>query len=125
MKWDLQNLGNTFDSFNGDKQNQGLDSETCWGISKTTEESLEGLCSKGIRTKRIPVTWHNHIIDNSYNIDPEWMKRVKTVVDWSISKGLYVILNTNHDNADYSEDPIQYGKGYYPLRKDLICTIYL
>ena len=113
------NLGNTFDAFNGEKQNQGLDSETCWGVSKTTEESIEGLYTKGIRTIRIPVTWHNHIIDNSYTIDPEWMNRVKTVVDWSISKGLYVILNTHHDNAEYSVDPIKYGKGYYPLRKDL------
>lgn len=113
------NLGNTFDAFQGKSQNEGLDSETCWGVSKTTEEIIEGLYSKGIKTIRIPVTWHNHLIDKSYTIDPEWMKRVKTVVDWSISKGLYVILNTHHDNADFSEAPIEYGKGYYTLRKDL------
>ncbi len=113
------NLGNTFDAFSGNKQNQGLSSETCWGVDKTTEESIEALYTKGIRTIRIPVTWHNHIIDKSYTIDPDWMKRVKTVVDWSISKGLYVILNTHHDNAENSEDPIEYGKGYYPSKKDL------
>ena len=113
------NLGNTFDAHQGRKQNEGLEAETCWGVSKTTEEIIEGLYTKGIRTIRIPVTWHNHLIDNSYTIDPEWMKRVKTVVDWSISKGLYVILNTHHDNAEFSEDPIKYGKGYYTARKDL------
>ena len=113
------NLGNTFDAFDDKEQNQGLDSETYWGVTKTTEESIEGLFAKGIRTIRIPVTWHNHIIDKSYTIDPEWMERVKTVVDWSLSKGLYVILNTHHDNADFTEDPMKYGAGYYPLRKDL------
>ena len=113
------NLGNTFDAFDNKYQDQGLEAETSWGVHKTTEESIEGLYSKGIRTIRIPVTWHNHLIDNSYTIDPEWMKRVKTVVDWSIGKGLYVILNTHHDNAEHSEEPIPYGKGYYPARKDL------
>ena len=113
------NLGNTFDAHQGRSLNEGLEAETCWGVSKTTEEIIEGLYSKGIRTIRIPVTWHNHLIDNSYTVDPAWMERVKTVVDWSISKGLYVILNTHHDNADFSEEPIKYGKGYYTLRKDL------
>ena len=113
------NMGNTFDAFSDKKQNQGLESETWWGVTKTTEEMMEGLYSKGFRTIRMPVTWHNHLIDNKYTIDPDWMKRVKKVVDWAISKGLYVILNTQHDNAKLSEDPIEYGKGYYPSRKDL------
>ena len=113
------NMGNTFDAFSDKKQNQGLESETWWGVTKTTEEMIEGLYSKGFRSIRMPVTWHNHLIDKRYTIDPDWMKRVKTVVDWAISKGLYVILNTQHDNAKLSEDPIEYGKGYYPSRKDL------
>ena len=113
------NLGNTFDAHSGKKQNEGLDSETSWGVDKTTEESIEALYTKGIRTIRIPVTWHNHLIDNSYTIDPEWMERVKEVVDWSISQKLYVILNTHHDNAAYTEAPMKYGQGYYPSRKDL------
>ena len=113
------NLGNTFDAHSGKKQNEGVESETSWGVDKTTEESIEALYTKGIRTIRIPVTWHNHLIDNSYTIDPEWMERVKTVVDWSLSKKLYVILNTHHDNAAFTEEPMKYGQGYYPSRKDL------
>ena len=112
------NLGNTFDAWNGKKQDQGLDSETVWGVTKTTEEIIKGLVKKGIKTIRIPVTWHNHLIDENYTIDPEWMKRVKTVVDWSIENGLYVILNTHHDNSE-TED-IKYGQGYYPLRNDMV-----
>ena len=95
------NLGNTLDAWHTDKQDQGLDSETVWGVTKTTEDIIKGLVDKGIKTIRIPVTWHNHIIDDKYTIDPEWMQRVKTIVDWSIRSGLYVILNTHHDNAEH------------------------
>ena len=113
------NLGNTFDAWNS-SQNQGLDSETCWGNPETTEEMIYYLVKTGFKAIRIPVTWHNHLIDDKYTIDPQWMKRVKTVVDWCIKYGLYVILNTHHDNAEPTLFPIQYGKGYYPLNKDIV-----
>ena len=112
------NLGNTFDAWSGTDLDQGLDTETIWGCTKTTEKIIKGLVKKGIKTIRIPVTWHNHLIDEKYTIDPEWMERVKTVVDWSIKNGLYVILNTHHDNSEKSN--IKYGQGYYPLRQDMV-----
>ena len=112
------NLGNTFDAWDGTKQDQGLNTETIWGVSKTTEKIIKGLVKKGIKTIRIPVTWHNHLIDEKYTIDPDWMERVKQVVDWSIDNGLYVILNTHHDNS--GKQNIKYGQGYYPLRQDMV-----
>ena len=113
------NLGNTFDAWNS-YQNQGLDSETCWGNPETTIEMIDALILKGFRAIRIPVTWHNHLIDEKYTIDPVWMKRVKRVVDWCIRKGLYVIINTHHDNAEYRNTSLKYGQGYYPLLKDAV-----
>ena len=114
------NLGNTLDAINwGVKGNNGLDSETCWGNPKTTEVMFEALAQKGVKTVRIPVSWHNHLIDNRYTIDPKWMKRVKEVVDWALKHGLYVILNSHHDNAGKSTESISYGEGYYPSFKDL------
>lgn len=104
------NLGNTFDAYNSDN-NEGLNSETCWGNPKTSEGMINALVTKGFKTIRIPVTWHNHLIDQQYTIDPNWMNRVKEVVDMCINKGLYVILNTHHDQA---ENGVSYGKGYYP-----------
>ena len=76
---------------------------------------IKYLVKTGFKAIRIPVTWHNHLIDDKYTIDPKWMKRVKTVVDWCIDNGLYVILNTHHDNAPASIFPVKYGQGYYPL----------
>ena len=67
----------------------------------------------------MPTTWKNHLIDENYTIDPEWMKRVKEIVDWCIEYDLYVILNDHHDNADLIDEPISYGSGYFPLLKDV------
>jgi endoglucanase len=104
------NLGNSFDAHNGNG-NEGLSSETSWGNPKVTNAMIDKLVAKGFKTIRIPVTWHNHLIDNQYTIDPQWMLRVKTVVDYCIKKGLFVILNVHHDNSDYG---VSYRKGYYP-----------
>ncbi len=104
------NLGNSLDAHISGS-NEGLDSETSWGNPKTTESMIDALVSKGFKTIRIPVTWHNHLVDQKYTIDPNWMNRVKTVVDMCINKGLFVILNIHHDQADYG---VSYGEGYYP-----------
>jgi endoglucanase len=115
------NLGNTLDAFNYEvlTTEDGLESETMWGNPETTEEMIQELIIKGFRTIRLPITWHNHLIDDKYTIDPKWMKRVKTIVDWGINNGLYVIINSHHDVARFSKDPIKYGEGYYTAPKDI------
>ena len=110
------NLGNTLDATSG----KALTSETSWGQPQTTKAMIDGLYASGIRTIRIPISWHNHLIDSKYTIDPNWMSRVKEIVDWSIGDGMYVIINSHHDNADFMSNAITYGKGYYPLNKDKV-----
>lgn len=104
------NLGNTLDATNG----KTLDSETSWGQPKTTKQMFSGLAASGIKTVRIPVSWHNHLIDNNYTIDPEWMKRVKQIVDWAIDADLFVILNIHHDNYSQNRKLPDKKSGYYP-----------
>ena len=41
-----RNLGNTLDAWSGDKLDQGLDSETICGCTKTTEDIIKGLVPK-------------------------------------------------------------------------------
>ncbi len=104
------NLGNTLDAFIAGSS--GLSSETCWGNPKTTKEIIHMGTENGYKTIRIPVTWFNHIIDKNYTIDSDWMKRVKTIVDWAIADGYYVILNEHHSVHDNMNDPLKYGDGY-------------
>ena len=107
------NLGNTLDATG----RKGMASETSWGMPKTTQEIIHGLSSAGIKTIRIPVSWNNHIIDDKYTVDPEWMNRVKTIVDWAIEDGLNVILNVHHDNYS-NKIGLKAGRGYYPNQEN-------
>lgn len=110
------NLGNTFDATGA----TGMPSEMSWGQPYTEEEMIDGLAASGIKTLRIPVSWHNHIIDKkTYTISPEWMDRVKTVVNWALQNDMYVIINSHHDNYE-KESKMPAASGYYPNSTNLI-----
>lgn len=87
------NLGNTFDAPYG---------ETTWGNPFTTKEMIEEIKELGFGTIRIPVSWGKHTSGApDYTIDEKWMERVQTVVDYALDCGLYVIINSHHDNVIY------------------------
>jgi endoglucanase len=46
------------------------------------------------------VTWAYHFIENdaNYAVDPVWLERVNTVVDYSLSNGMPIIVNAHHDS---------------------------
>lgn len=94
------NLGNTFDAHSFGWQplywNQGIETEFHWESTETTKELIEFPYAEGYKTIRIPVTWFTHIIDDKYTIDPDFMMRVKTIVNYAIEAGYYVILNEHH-----------------------------
>lgn len=95
------NLGNTLDACDsGSNWSSKTSEEIDWGLKGTaTSELFQKLKDSGIKSVRIPVSWHNHV-DSSFNIYSEWMNHVKEVVDMAYSKGLYVIINIHHDNYD-------------------------
>ena len=94
------NLGNTLDAFVDG--HAGLETETSWGMPKTTKEMIDEIKKAGFSTIRLPVSWHNHV-DSNYKIDEKWMARVKEITDWALNSGLYVILNIHHDNLTESQ----------------------
>lgn len=106
------NLGNTLDAYDDGKTlTDTTSTETCWGNPKTTSELFKTLKEAGFDSVRIPVSWHNHVtIENgTVNIAPEWMDRVKEVVDMALENDLYVIINIHHDNM-----PNDKTYGYIP-----------
>lgn len=109
------NLGNTLDATG----NSTINSETSWGQPKTTKEIIDGLANSGIKTIRIPVSWAKHMDKKTYTIDPAWMERVKTIVDWAIEDGMYVILNDHHDNYK-NPAKVPAGYGYYPNEQNKV-----
>ena len=91
------NLGNTFDAPDG---------ETAWGNPFTTAELLQYVKELGFNTIRIPISWHKHVGEApEYIIDETWMTRIDTVVNQALDAGLYVIINSHHDNEVYMPRP--------------------
>ena len=96
------NLGNTFDAYKENPKDMVKDFETWWSNAKTTRELIHAVRHAGFNVIRIPVSWHDHLVDEKHTIDPAWMARVKEVVDWAMEEGFYIILNIHHDNnLDY------------------------
>ena len=89
------NLGNSLDALGS-----GMGSETAWGNPKTTKAMIDDIKAEGFNTVRIPVSWGRHT-DKNGNVDEQWMARVKEVVDYAYKNGMYVILNSHHDNEYY------------------------
>lgn len=93
------NLGNTFDCNNVNWINdpEPKDYETAWGNPVTTKAMLTEIRKAGFKTVRIPVTWGDHMNSNG-KVDKAWMDRIQQVVDYAYDQGLYVIINTHHEN---------------------------
>lgn len=91
-------LGNTMDSTIGKMNADPFEYETGWGNEKTTPEAVKGIADAGFNVFRIPVSWGEHLSgDGKYTIDKAWMDRVNEIVDYAIDQGMFVILNTHHE----------------------------
>ena len=92
------NLGNTFDAHNGRKVSVSAH-ETTWGNPKVTLELMHKVKEAGFQTIRIPVTWYPQLSsDGKYTINPDFIARVKQVVDMAYAEGLFVIINMHHED---------------------------
>lgn len=95
------NLGGSLEVYYDDwmgKLDSELDLETGWHMPKTTEKYFTTIKKAGFNAVRIPVTWRDHMDENG-NISKVWLDRVQEVVDYAYDNGLYVILNTHHENS--------------------------
>lgn len=92
------NIGNTMECTSG---------EGAWSGYKVNSAYVAGLKAAGFNAVRIPCAWHSYIKSGSttYEIDATWMARVKEVVDYCISNGMYVVLNSHWDTG-WLEDNI-------------------
>ena len=94
------NLGNTFDSYSYFIGEVGIkdpnDQITLNGNIIPTKYMINKIKRYGFKTIRFPVTWTN-FIDELGNIDSNWMKLIKEVIDLIMNEKMYCILNIHHD----------------------------
>ncbi|MGM0883630.1 MAG: cellulase family glycosylhydrolase [Bacillota bacterium] len=87
------NLGNALDA-----NVNGVPSETAWGNPVITKALIQKVKATGFKSIRIPVTYMKKIGSApNYTIDSAYLARVKEVVDYAYSEGLFVIINIHHD----------------------------
>lgn len=95
------NLGNSLDSHYGEPTGNGnLSQETIWGNPKVTKQQIDFVKAQGFDVIRVPVSWYTHTYrdaNGTIHISPEWIARVREVIDYCIADGFYVIINTHHD----------------------------
>ena len=93
------NIGNSLDVVGLRKRKpQALpeEFEVYWGNPKMTPELFRAIAEKGFGTVRLPVSFAEHM-DERGLVEPVWLERVEQVVDWALETGLYVIIDTHHE----------------------------
>jgi endoglucanase len=83
------NLGNTLEA---------IPTEGSWGPA-ATQNMINAVADAGFNTIRLPVAWDTHANQSTLQIDPNWMARVKQVVDWCVARNLYIVLNCHWDGG--------------------------
>ncbi len=97
-------------------------SEELWGNPPVARELISEVKKAGFNAIRIPVTWYNHMDKSSGKIDPAWMNRVKTVVDYAMDEGFYTIINVHHDTGE--KGWLHAGGANYEENKELFVSIW-
>ena len=88
------NIGNTFDASGGTVKTR----ESQWGNVAVTQAFVDAIYDAGFNTVRIPITWSGFISnDGQYTINPDYLARIKEVVDYCYNDGLFVIINAHHE----------------------------
>lgn len=101
------NLGNTLDANNLTwiSNLTPENAEVGWldgNLNNATKvETFQKIKALGFNAVRIPVSW-NKFMDKYGNISQEWMQYVKKIVDYAYNEGLYIILNTHHDDEIFN-----------------------
>ena len=96
------NIGNSLDATGGSGINC-YTQEISWGNAILSQTLFDSIAAEGFTMVRIPVTWYPNISDDgTYTIREDFLARVKEVVDYAYNAGLFVILNTMHE--DFTEE---------------------
>ncbi|QQS07735.1 MAG: glycoside hydrolase family 5 protein [Fibrobacterota bacterium] len=91
------NIGNTMETPGG---------KPYWSNHVPTQAMIDAAKAAGFRSIRIPCGWDTHASNNV--ISDAWLQEVKTVVDYCIKDGLYVVLNSHWDKG-WLEEHIDVG----------------
>ena len=73
--------------------------ETLWNNPLTTREMITAVKERGFNAVRIPVTYFNHTVKDTYEVDAAWLDRIQEVADYVISQDMYCIIDMHNDGS--------------------------
>ena len=78
-----------------------------WNNPPVEEYYFDDYKAAGFSTVRIPISWYNHTDTlTPFAVDETWMDRVEQVVDWGLSRKLFIIINAHHESwLKYNPSP--------------------
>lgn len=90
------NLGNTLDA---------TPDEGSWNNPPVVAATFDAVKAAGFNSVRIPVTYTHHFLSEApdYEVDPEWLQRVSTVIDFALERDLLVVTNVHHDSWEWAD----------------------
>ncbi len=92
------NIGNTLEP----------PTEGGWNNGPLQEYYFDDFKREGFNCVRIPIRWDNYTANTApFMVDDSWMDRIAQVVDWGLDRGLYLIINSHHDDwikQNYTND---------------------
>lgn len=96
-----QAVKNIFAGWNIGNSLEVPDGETAWSNPEVSQRLIDGVKAAGFNAVRIPCAWSSRLVADAepYTIKPEWLKRVREVVDYAYGNGMYVIINTHWDGG--------------------------
>ena len=84
------NAGNSLEAIGG---------ETAWGNPQITSQLIQTVKAAGFTAIRLPASWDQYADQRTGKISDVWLNRVKQVVQYCVSNGMYVIVNIHWDGG--------------------------
>jgi aryl-phospho-beta-D-glucosidase BglC (GH1 family) len=83
------NLGNTHEP----------PTEAGWNNPKAQEYYFDLYKDAGFDCVRIPARYDNYTAKTPpYKVSDAWLNRIEEVAEWGLSRGLFIVVNTHHDD---------------------------
>ncbi|MEN8227104.1 MAG: cellulase family glycosylhydrolase [Bacteroidota bacterium] len=72
--------------------------EDGWNNPPAEEYYFDLYKEAGFDVVRVPVRWHYHTSTVApFTVNETWMNRVEEVVEWGLSRDLYIVINAHHE----------------------------
>ena len=83
--------------------------EGAWGLT-VTDDFIDKVAAAGFTAVRLPIRWSNHASAQApFTIDTTFFRRVDSVIDKLLAKGLLVVMNVHH-YRQLDGDPLDAGE---------------